>query len=505
MKPLFAVVALVLSVACADHVANPPIATQQDVTALLRVIKGSRDLNVMMAKQKALFSLSDDAILTADQRKQLHTMWATFLDQDYAFRSFRKRFLPHWQSITEPTARVRTLTLGVAAHVGLVRAALAWLEATKGRDVFRKALNEESATYGVAAGQYDRVEYMTAMPHTVLLLRFGSEKLREDSAKMLADKIPDDQKFVDAVQKTLDAARETEDYYGRRGGALVQDAIETRFLSEIDDAITPLISDIALWMGDTQVRKSKKGMIDQAQLDALLAKMSPGDIVVERRNWYLSNLGLPGFWPHAELYVGTADDMVKAFDADAEVTKAFGKKFTAHLQAKYAQHWKEFTAKAHDGMPHRILEAISEGVLFSSAEEAMLADYIGVVRPKRSALEKAYAIDNAFGHLGKPYDFDFDFQTADTLVCSEVVWASWQLLTNQGKALDLPVTEVMGRVTLPPTDIVQSFDERHGTDKAELEFVGFLDGKESTGKAIEGTLETFRSSWARPKWDISQE
>ncbi len=36
--------------------------------------------------------------------------------------------------------------------------------------------------------------------------------------------------------------------------------------------------------------------------------MEPGDIIVARQNWYLSNIGLPGFWPHAELYVGTPEE-----------------------------------------------------------------------------------------------------------------------------------------------------------------------------------------------------
>ncbi|MSP90823.1 MAG: hypothetical protein EXR79_03310 [Myxococcales bacterium] len=500
------IAAVVLAASCADRVPNAPLAKPGDAKAMGQLLNGTKRLaeQFQTPAVKQLFAHKDEGFLSADERDQLYKLWAAWLDQDYAYRSFRKRFLRHWQSHSEIDARVRTLVVGFAAHAALVRGSLGWLEMIKGKAIFEKALNEASPEHGTAAGQFDRLRLMTALPHTAVALEVGLRSLRNQTARMLADEKPDDAKFIEAVQRTIAFAEQTQAMYERRGAQVLKDAVETVVFQELDEVISPLVTDIALWMGDTRLRKDSASLIAKAQVDALLPKMQPGDLVVERRNWYLSNLGLPGFWPHAELYIGTDKDLAAAFDADPSVLKAYGGPFTAHLQKAFAARWKEYVA-GHEGEALRIVEAVSEGVQFSTATHGMQADYIGVMRPRLTALEKARAIERAWGHLGKPYDFDFDFQTQATLVCSEVVWASYQALASEGSSLDLKPSEYMGRLTLPPTDIVKVFDEQLGKPEQQLDFVGFLDGREDTKNAIDGTVAAFRASWQRAKWDISQD
>jgi uncharacterized protein YycO len=267
----------------------------------------------------------------------------------------------------------------------------------------------------------------------------------------------------------------------------------------------PVQKGVAEWMGDTKVKRLHLNLVAQDQLEAIHAVAAPGDILVARHNWYLSNVGLPGFWPHAELYVGSAEEMARHFD-DPDVAAYFAKAGHAglvdHLQKTYPDKWQEFTA-SEGAETKRIVEAVSEGVLLSSLETGAGADYVGVLRPRASKLEQALAINKAFGLLGRPYDFNFDFLTDESLVCTELVFKAWHTEGIEAGP-KLEQMSLMGRTTLPANDIVRQFDERFGTDKQTMDFVIFVDGQERNKKAAVSTEDVFRSSWRRPKWDVLQ-
>ncbi len=89
-------------------------------------------------------------------------------------------------------------------------------------------------------------------------------------------------------------------------------------------------------------------------------------------------------------------------------------------------------------------------------------------------------------------------------MCSEVVYVSYRPDAGKRKGITLPLTTVMGRLTLPPNDIVRMFDQQLGTPEQQLSFVAFLDGREATGSAIVATEADLRASWRRAKWDLSQ-
>jgi hypothetical protein len=203
------------------------------------------------------------------------------------------------------------------------------------------------------------------------------------------------------------------------------------------------------------------------------------------------------------LYVGTPEERRRAF-SDPDVVawvQARGQAdgdFEALLARTYPAAYAQALA-TDGGAPRRALEAISEGVAFTTLDHAAGADHVAALRPRLPAVEKAAAILRAFGYAGRPYDFNFDFRTDAALVCSELIYKAYEPGPGR-QGLRLPLVEVLGRPLLPPSEIVRLFDAELGTPTAQLELIRFLDGRGANGVAVEGDVEAFRGSWRRPKW-----
>ena len=149
----------------------------------------------------------------------------------------------------------------------------------------------------------------------------------------------------------------------------------------------------------------------------------------------------------------------------------------------------------------RVLEAISEGVSWTTLEHSAEGDSLVVLRPRLPKTAKARAILRAFHYTGRPYDFDFDFRTDASLVCTELVVKAYEA-DAELPGLELPLIEVMHRPVTPANEFARHFDETYDSDKQQFDMIRFLDGEESSGSARLSGLEGFRQSWQRPKWHI---
>ena len=231
------------------------------------------------------------------------------------------------------------------------------------------------------------------------------------------------------------------------------------------------------WMGDTRI-SSREFFISEEKAGEIARMLRPGDIILERRNWYFSNPFLPGFWPHSALYIGTEDEL---------------EQLGVTLTPQFLKHRDDYLSTDSCGYKKVIIEAVSEGVILTSAEHSMNADYVAVLRPNLSENQIAVAITRAFGHLGKEYDFNFDFDDTGRLVCSQVVYLAYLGM------IDLELQQVMGRNTLPCIEFAKKFVAEREDPSRQLDFVLFCDGDAATGTARLVTELDFCQSIKRPR------
>ena len=260
-------------------------------------------------------------------------------------------------------------------------------------------------------------------------------------------------------------------------------------------------------MGDTKVWRVHRSLITGAQIRSILPLFRPGDLLLTRHEWYLSNIGLPGFWPHSALYIGTPWEREQYFAGDRGV-KSWVKMQGVHsgdfevlLKILHREPYLRSITYEKDRVLPRVIEAKSEGVSLSSLESVAAADSLVVLRPLLPKAAKARAILRAFNYCGRPYDFNFDFLTDSELVCTELIYKAYEPDHNL-KGLDLPLTDLLGRKIMTANDIARIFDRTYGTKKEQFDFILFLDGQEADEMAHLSNVSKFRESWKRPKWHI---
>ena len=142
---------------------------------------------------------------------------------------------------------------------------------------------------------------------------------------------------------------------------------------------------------------------------------------------------------------------------------------------------------------YAVIEAIEPGVVFQSLEKSADADFVVVLRPNVEKLEKLESLLTAFENLGKPYDYNFDFDTRDALVCSELVYDMYYP-EGENKGLHFETEVINGRKIVAPLDMAKKFRDEKDSPDRELDFVYFLKSDEDSKTTSVGTEDDFIES-----------
>lgn len=473
---------------------------QQRIAADLSAVgvyrDGLRSVIAFVEARTNLFpteTVKDPHMLSREQREIVWTTWKSFLDYTLALDTMGKYYRHYYRLRGENEDRA--FLVFYEGFLAGYRAALEFIDRTEHDKNLDTLLNEPVPEIGLPKGTYSKLKFRflnagRGTEFVALDTLYHTKRLTNDAA--VRQHIEEDR---DAIWKMGRGRGEALTL--KNAGQVVQKAGFAAYF--------PVQAGVSDWMGDTKVKRRNVSLVTEDQIRDMTKRLEPGDFCLVRHEWYLSNVGLPGFWPHAVLYIGTVEDRRKFFD-DSDVrewVKSQGQAsgdFEALLRAKNPDNYKVGTKPLH-GDVTRVIEAISEGVSFNSIEHACDADSLVVLRPRLPKREKAMALLRAFHYAGRPYDFNFDFRTDSTLVCTELVYKSYEPATDC-RGLRFPMVEMLGRPVLPANEIAKIFDAQCGTKDQQADFVLFLDGYEKEKRAVESTLDAFRESWKRPKWHV---
>lgn len=206
-------------------------------------------------------------------------------------------------------------------------------------------------------------------------------------------------------------------------------------------------------MGLVESRKGK--LYGDSQVQARVSsQLRAGDILLEKTPFRLTDKLIPGHWGHAAIWVGTEAELreLGVWDDPAVVP------YQGRIRAGAS-----------------VVEALRSGVQMNSMHHFLNVDDLAVLRsagsPKEARIKRILL---ALKQVGKGYDFNFDVETTDKIVCSELVYTVYT-------DMKWPTEKALGRYTISPDNVAKK-----AVESGELQLISFYhDGKEVGEHKIE--------------------
>ena len=331
--------------------------------------------------------------------------------------------------------RLRAFVIGFLAAAILMRAASFVVDLAAGRSVVRKKLDEAEPRFGIPAKSftavYKNLGSYRSMWRFLSAVRFY-ELHAEDIAALARDQ------HMKGLIELLD---EESKYFQDSKQAHIKRKLHYRLHSfkrrhvsgykKVMFQLLKLSGRVVSEMRQPFVKAHGQGKrVTVGVLATIKPLLRAGDVLITRHDDAMSNLFLPGYWPHAALYIG-----------DAQERRELG----VELAGAGALRVEEC----------HFLEAKKDGVLLRRIEETLNVDAFMVLRPKLEQEQRAQALSRGLTHEGKLYDFMFDFRVADRLACTEVIYRTYHGIGELDQAVSFELRRHSGRPCISAEDLIE--------------------------------------------------
>lgn len=359
----------------------------------------SRPLSTISAAYAALPTPKDMASLRRDSRAAEARGYYNPVE-DERLRETYTRYLAIrmalWeviQSLPDPSKRVqrnpgsatvedwRGFSIAFCAAELIVRTGEYLIDLARDRDIVWRKLDEADQRYVLQRKSFTQLYRQLTSAYRMRGFYRACETYDAHREKVMSAAPPE----ISGILQKLNLPTASRGDHLRRYRSFVRHSVKRRNLSAWKNILFSIFEMMGSDIADLTIpfvksaRAPKRVTADT--ISELREKLQPGDVLVTRHDDAMSNIFLPGFWPHSALWLG-------APGAD-------------------------------------ILEAKKDGVLLRHVEDTLKVDAFVVIRPNLTSSQIDKALTRGRGHMGKEYDFVFDFRTSDRLVCTEVIYRTY--------------------------------------------------------------------------------
>ena len=409
----------------------------------------SDSIRTLRASFDALPTMEDIGALLADSRAaeargyydpnedaRLRETFARYLGIRSAIWQLIQELKPHYIQFSNPKAdmtddSVKAFAIAFCGAEIIVRTGEYLIDLARKRDIVWRKLDEADLRYNLPRKRFTRVYRQLTSNFKMQSYYRARDYFDANREAVMATVAEGEFTAVQDILEVLNLPGASRGDHLRRYRRFLNFSLRRRRKSASRNVMFALFegtgSDIAdLKIPFIKARKAPKRVTPQV-IEDIKDKLRPGDVFITRHDDAMSNLFLPGFWPHGAFYIGTAEQRREMGIEDVS-----------------------------DGTKHSgqgdivILEAKKDGVLLRPIMETLAVDNFVVLRPILPEAMIAEAISNGLSHAGKLYDFIFDFGTSDRLVCTEVIYRAYHGVGD----INFTLIDKAGRKCLPAEDLL---------------------------------------------------
>ena len=420
---------------------------QADCESLRELVAGLDRLELQLDDARATIQARRRGYFTPDEDDRVRQMLLAYRNYRRALYEIIERYAGY-EEMAEPAHRLRGFMVAFAAALTLSAKSLRLIQAYEHEPLIRQKLNEPEAKFELESGFFDEILSAYSSPQNYRLLvranRFWRGQRRTIQQLKLAD-TPDWASLCGVIrhQRAVMHQRFRMVLWLR----LRHDwrTLWRMTLKPVQQTRYGLQALLGGTFAALRTTRHYEPGIDTTVLEHLRGVLCPGDVLLVRTERKVTTALLPGFWAHAALYVGGQRDLT-----------ALGLQTLPQVR----KHWDAIPPDG--GRFGHVIEAINPRVLITPLERSLCADHVVVLRPNVSEPELAAALAEAFSHVGKPYDFEFDFNVTSRIVCTELIYRSF----HRRAGIEFSLIKRLGRYTLSGDDIMHQFLETLGRSAA---------------------------------------